>query len=224
MSRKVFPKAFLIGADKNSEWMIDWFLRNYFKHKNETPFVFADFGLSERKRKFVQNHPSILGVMEMENKHEKSWFLKPEAMWFAPIEKCVWLDIDLEVRDNIDDIFDHIVPDKLCMVEDKPWTKRRGEVWHNSGVVGFIHKPKVLREWALKTATGKHNQPGDQEVLHTMLNPIMKVAHIHSMPNMYNVLRIQVEDEYEDEYNGRIKMVHWTGPRGKEIIKSQIDA
>ena len=158
------------------------------------------------------------------NKHEKSWFLKPEAMWFAPIEKCVWLDIDLEIRDNIDDIFEHIVPDKLCMVEDKPWTKRRGEVWHNSGVVGFIHKPKVLREWALKTASGKHDQPGDQEVLHTMLNPIMKVAHIHSIPNMYNVLRIQVEDEYEDEYNGPIKMVHWTGPRGKEVIKSQIDA
>ena len=47
-TRKVFPKAFLIGCDEKTEWMISWFLKNYFKHKNETKFVFADFGLSKR--------------------------------------------------------------------------------------------------------------------------------------------------------------------------------
>ena len=69
-TRKVFPKAFLIGCDEKTEWMISWFLKNYFKHKNETKFVFADFGLSKRMNTFVRNHPSILGVMEMENKQE----------------------------------------------------------------------------------------------------------------------------------------------------------
>lgn len=216
MSRKVFPKAFLIGADKESQWMIKWFLRNYFKHNNETKFVFADFGLSESMKKFVSNHPHILGVMEMENSHDKSWFMKPETMWFAPVEKCIWLDIDIEVKDNIDGMFDLLVPDKLCMVEDKPWTARRGETWYNSGVVGFIHKPKVLREWALKTANKNHNQPGDQEVLHSMLNPITQLTYIHSLPNEYNVLRLQVEN---DNYKGPIKLLHWTGPKGKEKIR-----
>lgn len=221
MSRKVFPKAFLIGADNQSEWMIEWFLRNYFKHKNETKLVFADFGLSERMKKLVNNHPHILGVMEMENKQDKSWFMKPETMWFAPIEKCIWLDIDIEIKDNIDDLFDYLVPNKLCMVEDKPWTKRRGSTWYNSGVVGFIHKPQILKEWALKTANKNHNQPGDQEVLHSMLNPIMQLTHIHSLPNEYNVLRLQVEN---DNYKGPIKMLHWTGPKGKEKIREMINA
>ena len=42
MSRKIFPKAFLIGCDKKSEWMLDWFLKNYKFHANETKLVFAD--------------------------------------------------------------------------------------------------------------------------------------------------------------------------------------
>ena len=222
MSRKVFPKAFLIGCDEKTEWMISWFLKNYFKHKNETKFVFADFGLSKRMNTFVRNHPSILGVMEMENKHEKSWFLKPESMWFAPVEKCIWLDIDIEVRANIDDLFDKLVPDKLNMVEDKPWTKRRGDngVWHNSGVVGWIHKPKILKDWALKTANKNHNEVGDQEVLHSMLNPITQITYINDLPNEYNVLRLQIE---HDDYKSPIKCVHWTGQKGKDRIRKMLD-
>ena len=144
---------------------------------------------------FVRNHPSILGVMEMENKHEKSWFLKPESMWFAPVEKCIWLDLDIEVRANIDDMFDLLSPNQLLMAEDKPWTKRRGETWHNSGVVGWIHKPKILKDWALKTANKNHNEVGDQEVLHSMLNPITKITYVKDLPNEYNVLRLQIEND-----------------------------
>ena len=54
MSRKVFPKAFLIGCDKETNWMISWFLKNYFKHKNETKFVFADFELQGERMKKVR--------------------------------------------------------------------------------------------------------------------------------------------------------------------------
>ena len=45
--------------------------------------------------------------------------------------------VDGEIQ-NIDEIFDLLEPQKLSMVEDKPWSWRRGHVWHNSGVVGFI--------------------------------------------------------------------------------------
>ena len=127
----------------------------------------------------------------------------------------------MEVKGKIDDMFDLLVPNKLCMIEDKPWTKRRGERWFNSGVVGFIDKPRILREWALKTANKNHLEVGDQEVLHSMLNPITQLTYIHELPNEYNVLRLQVE---LDNYKGPKKIIHWTGAKGKERIKEIMNA
>ena len=37
----------------------------------------------------------------------------------------------------------------------------------------------------------------------------------------YNVLRLQIE---RDNYKGPIKMIHWTGPKGKKAIKEMMDA
>jgi hypothetical protein len=105
------------------------------------------------------------------------------------------------------------------MVEDKPWTKRRQEIWHNSGVVGIIDKPIILHQWCQEV----HDNPtvGDQEVLHSMLNPITKLSHIEDLPNEYNVLRLQVE---LDGYKGKKKIVHWTGAKGKDKIRSMMNA
>jgi hypothetical protein len=220
-SRKIFPRAFLIGCDKNTEWMLEWFLKNYKFHANETRLIFANFGVSDRKRTMIQNNALFEGIMDMERKNpnEKTWFMKPETMWFAPVKECIWLDIDIEIKANIDGLFDHLVPGKLNMVRDDPWTKRRGEEWHNSGVVGFIDKPRILKDWALATSSGKHNQVGDQEVLHAMLNPITRIGAINTLPKEYNVLRLDVE---HDNYTGPIRMMHWTGQKGKDRIKEQI--
>ena len=69
-------------------------------------------------------------------------------MLSCPAKKTVWIDLDCQIIDNIDGIFTLLEPNKLNMVEDKPWTKRRKEVWHNSGIVGFIDKPVILTQWA----------------------------------------------------------------------------
>ena len=103
------------------------------------------------------------------------------------------------------------------MVEDKPWTKRRNEVWHNSGIVGFIDKPVILTQWAQQVKAKP--EVGDQEVLHSMLNPITKIGAINDLPNEYNVMRIQTE---LDIYNGKIKVMHWTGKKGKDKIRSML--
>lgn len=215
MTKKIFPKAFLIGCDVNTEWMLEWFLENY-KLYNSTPIVFADFGVSPSVAKMLDNDTLIATRMSMNANRGKNWFLKPESMYFAPVKKCVWLDVDIHIKENIEDIFDLLVPNKLNMVADHFWTSHRGEQWHNSGVVGFIDKPVILREWASAIAKGNHGQVGDQEVLHAMLNPITRIGHINDLPHQYNVLRLDVEN---DNYVGPIKMMHWTGPKGKEAIK-----
>mgnify|MGYP000745167801 FL=1 len=103
------------------------------------------------------------------------------------------------------------------MVEDKPWSWRRGHVWHNSGVVGFIDKPIILRQWVSATKNNK-DQVGDQEVLDKILSPITKISLIKDLPNEWNVLRLQLNDGYK----GNIKIMHWTGQKGKEKIRSML--
>ena len=103
------------------------------------------------------------------------------------------------------------------MAEDKPWTKRRGEMWYNSGVVGFIGKPNILVQWA--NAIHKEQNIGDQEMLHGLLNPITQMANINPLPQKYNVLRLMIEN---DNYNGQISIMHWTGEKGNDRIRSMM--
>ena len=105
------------------------------------------------------------------------------------------------------------------MVKDEPWTKRTEQVWHNSGVVGFIGKPVILHQWYKAVKTRPTVAQGDQEVLHSMLNPITKIKYINDLPNEYNVLRIQTE--VDKDYKGPIRIMHWTGQKGKKIIHNK---
>ena len=104
------------------------------------------------------------------------------------------------------------------MAEDKPWTKRRQEIWHNSGVVGFRYKPQILRAWLEQVKT----LPivGDQEVLHSMLNPITRMTYIEDLPQQYNCLRLEIEDGIDIPNK---KIIHWTGQIGKDHIRSLMD-
>jgi len=86
-----------------------------------------------------------------------------------------------------------------------------------SCVVGFIDKPPILYQWA--KAIRDDPVQGDQEVLHLMLNPITKIKYINDIPNEYNVLRLQTE---LDGYDGNIKVMHWTGAKGKDKIRTML--
>ena len=212
---KSYDKAFLTGCDKNNEWMLEWFVKNYKKH-NSLPLIFANFGVSKPKLEWCRKN--FHAIMDMTKAKERGWFKKPRSMLHSPSKKTVWIDTDCEVLDNLEGIFNKLDHGKLCMVEDKPWTKRRGEIWYNSGVVGFIDKPIILHQWCQLV----HDEPtvGDQETLHSMLNPITQLTYIQPLPNEYNVLRLQVE---LDGYNGKKKIIHWTGRKGKDRIRSMID-
>ena len=37
-----YSNLFITGYDKNNEWMLDWFLKNFSKH-NKTPILTYDF-------------------------------------------------------------------------------------------------------------------------------------------------------------------------------------
>ena len=210
----VYDKAFLTGCDETTEWMLPWFVGHYRKHQS-TPLVFANFGVTPRAHAFMEQQCECM--IDMTQAEEKGWFKKPKAMIACPSLNTVWIDTDCQVMANCDKIFDKIVPNKLLMVEDKPWSKRREEKWHNSGIVGFHKKPNILHQWARQVKLNP--EVGDQEVLHSILNPITKMTFIEDLDNRYNVLRIQVE---MDGHMGPTNIIHWTGQKGKSRIQRMI--
>ena len=42
-----YDKAFLTGCDYKYEWLLPWFFKNYKKYNN-TPLIFADFGVKNK--------------------------------------------------------------------------------------------------------------------------------------------------------------------------------
>jgi len=201
-------KLFITGCDSKTEWMLPWFVENFRKHNPNAELVIFDFGMeSSLYPELRKSHRS----------QDQGWFKKPSAMVKASAlaEKICWLDTDCEVKANIEDVFDYIEPNKLAMVEDVPWSTRRREKWHNSGVVAFTGRPAILDKWVGEVAINP--VAGDQEVLHMLVRSGMnRLIHIKDLPRQYNTLRLDLQDKSQPN---NIKIMHWTGPKGKQYIK-----
>lgn len=203
-SMKSFKEyTYVTGYDSNTEWLLRWFLDNHAKNSNIQCIAY-DF----------DKFKAPVGEV-------KNWFKKPFAMKQAAksYNYVCWLDLDLEIKGPIDEIFDHIQPNKLSMVEDVPWSRRRGEKWHNSGVVAFEHCPNILDEWC--TAVAFNPAVGDQEVLHEIVRGgLRRLIHIHDLPRKFNTLRLDLLDGTAPD---DIRIMHWTGAKGKEHIREMIN-
>lgn len=193
-------KLFITGCDSKTSWMLSWFKENFFKHNPDAELKVFDFN-------------EMSGI---------KWFKKPNAMVEASklADKVVWLDTDIEVRANLDPIFNYIEDNKLLMAIDDPWTIRRQEKWHNSGVVGFQGKPVILHHWSKECKRVTEDMGplfGDQDILHNLVRIGMnRLVHIKDLPKQYNTLRLDLLDNTAPT---DIKCMHWTGRAGKEKIK-----
>lgn len=215
---KSFDKVFLTGCDRNTEWMLPWFLTNYKKH-NRIPIVFANFGVSEQALNVVSS--LCASIIDMTQTNERGWFKKPQAMIEASkiADSVCWIDTDCHILSNLQEVFNAVEPNKLAMVEDLPWSKRHNETWHNTGVVAFAGRPAILDQWA--RAVQQNPKVGDQEVLHNLLRDgIMRLASVTSLPTEYNWLRLMLVDGMDSP---KKKVMHWTGQKGKQKIMELIN-
>lgn len=220
MSSKIYDKAFLTGCDSNTEWMLPWFLDNYHKHNN-LPLILADFGMTKFTLEALKEQKRISAVIDLTKTKEEGWFKKPLSMRNCPSKFTCWIDTDCQVLGDISSVFDHVEDQKIAMVCDRPWTNRSGEIWFNSGIVAFKDKPRILDKWV----QGVKDNPlrGDQETLHyeVLKTPLDSRIYITELPNKYNWLRVQIEN---DNHDSKDKLVmHWTGKKGKDRIKGMMN-
>jgi len=184
-------KAFVTGCDKDYIDILDWFLEGYHKHI-KIPLYIANFGM-------LKKYPNEIMVAT----DDRTWFYKPKAIEKVPADKIIWLDCDIEIKEDISDLFDMLTDDYLMSKDHAVRTDR----WQ-TGIVGIKDK-QVLKKWFDRCEM--RQERGDQEAF----NIIAYDFKINRIPDNYHGLRL-------GKNNDIAKTIHWTGDDGKEIIREKI--
>ena len=184
-------KAFVTGANRDFMDILDWFLEGYQKHI-KIPLYIANFGM-------LKKYPNELMVAT----DDRTWFYKPKAIMQVPATQIIWLDCDIEIKEDLSDMFDMIKDDYLLSKDHAVRTDR----WQ-TGIVGIKDK-QVLNKWFDRCEM--RQERSDQEAF----NKVVHEFKINRLPNEYHGLRL-------GKNNDIAKTIHWTGEDGKEIIRKKI--
>ena len=220
----------LTGCDKNTEWQLPWFIKNFRKFcmGTDCKLAIADFGMT--KEAYTEVVIQADHVIDFEG--EGGWFNKVRLFnqthtIFGEDAKVCWMDTDCEIKRCPHTIFDHIEDNKLSMVVDHPWTQSgspwtpQGNCgpWYNTGVVAYRGRPLILHPWMKECQSGNHR--GDQEALYYILNqdPMKRPVNVVEVSHRYNVLRLDLLQERGPDDPC---IVHWTGQKGNDEIRRQM--
>ena len=205
-------KTFLTGSDHNLQDLIPWWVNCVRTHNPDIHITIADFGLTDGAREWLKNNVDHVITYEM---HPKlAWFLKPQSMIDCPYEYTCWLDLDCEMVAPVPEIFDFPTEDKMALTHD---VVRGPDIWA-VGVNVVKGNPPILIDWARNTINTEER--GDQEVLHKMIQVNREYNNqIIKMPLEYQWLRLSLHQGYDSPDK---KIVHWTGPVGKEHIRKNL--
>ena len=212
-------KTFLTGSDHNLQDLIPWWVNCVRTHNPDIHITIADFGLTDSAKDWVKHN--VNHVIVYERHPELAWFYKPQSMIDCPYEYTCWLDLDCEMVAPVPEIFDFPTEDKMALTQDVV----RGNpdhftamFWWAVGVNVIKGKPQILKDWARNTINT--DLRGDQEVLYKMIQVNQDYNNqIIKMPLEYQWLRISLVNGYDSPNK---KIIHWTGPVGKQHIRENL--
>ena len=202
----------LTGVDSNHEDLLPWWLNNAIKHNSNENIGVWDFGMSSAMREKIQKEYSDVWLsISLEKRKDSGWFYKLHAVIDAPEKRVAWLDVDCEILTNIEDVFDMVPDDMIGLTRD--WV--RGN-WWATGVIVVNGRPDLLYNWNDRLLSGDIR--GDQEALEALVG---KDTHsqIQELPQDYQWLRLSIANGKDSPTK---KVVHWTGPEGKRIIRESM--
>lgn len=214
-------KCFVLAADRNQGDFLCWMLDQL--KDSEFPILVYDLGMDSLHWNIAQlliNGGELIEYDPSYPHEMKAWFYKPDIIrsaHYRGYDIVCWLDNDLEIVGDIEDIFDHAEMNKICLAKD--WAAEGNsliEVW-NSGVILSWEACDALGKWDHEVKSRIHR--GDQEALAMMQHTGNSFRYsIEDLPNKYNWQRLQKKhlDPIPD-----IRMIHWTGPVGKEHIRAR---
>ena len=225
----------LVGSDKTQEWLLPWWWERYSAH-NTLPVAFVDFGMSDEARVWCEARGQRLdapapfalaphtGFAEEKRRRwemrcgetiwhfRAAWFRKPAAFQATPFDITCWLDLDCEVRCNLDSLFGELGPADLAMTPEPGYVQEKddaqgfllpGEVSYNSGVVVFRKEAKILAEWAELARRCNELFISDQ-------NALSRAVYLHEPP--FKELSARWNWSPSVGENKKAYIVHFHGP------------
>jgi hypothetical protein len=219
----------VVATDQGTEWLLPWWWENYSRHHRQA-VAFVDFGMSEEAREWCTERGILVpfagekafvmprdGVgrgkqMQWEKVYGESvwqargaWFKKPLAMLQSPFEKSVWMDLDCEVCQKIDGIFEGIGKGVLGAVK----VEKGGH--YNSGVVVFDNSSLLLQAWAESCLKNHGSVIGDETLLSKIVRsgecPFKEVGREYNWMMGWG-------------YDPQLKVAHWAASWGKLCIET----
>lgn len=252
LTPKIFPamsydKGILIAASHHIEWLLPWFIYTY-QRQNTLPIACVDLGLSPTMRAFCASKGSMItpsipfplittesihpdtknawtqvlgeGMLEV----RKQWFKKVVAFASTPFPLTLWLDIDCEVRANIEPIFSQIGPNiDLALTPEPPALQKGftqlgfclpGEITYNTGVVLYRKESPFLQAWQKEVWQHNALHIGDQEALSRVL--FTQPVPFALLDPLWNWDRGLGE-------NQKAAIFHWHGEKGKRHLAQEIE-
>lgn len=212
----------MTACDSGLEDLMPWWIQNT-RRFTSAPVYVIDLGMTDVAIKMLQGQGARVGSLTpLENMHP--WFNKPWCLEKTETDQTLWLDVDVEVLKPIDDIWDLCHEGKIGLCEDPVMQRQGPEHMYtlNSGVMLLDSVPKkFLKRWQKEIQTNKYR--GDQEALRGMIQfdkmLRQETVELFKLPQEWNWLRLMYMrgEDSEDK-----KMLHWTGPSGKQIIRDKI--
>lgn len=219
------PKGVITGSCRALEWMLPWWWMHYRMHC-EYPVTFFDFGLTDMARQWCEKRGQLKMVSDIalapisdemarhwsarktEDIHtaRQAWFKKPFACLNTPYEETLWIDLDCQVRKNLEPLFSYYEKGFSAVKERE----------YNTGVMAFKKDVPLLQEWADACVTHNGSFRGDQDLLAHLQQTISP------LPQAYNhVIQFVPETGEFTEANPEDFILHWVG-LGKIFIRNEM--
>lgn len=209
----------VIFSTQESEWLIPWFLRNLRRHHSDLPVVLFETDLSTEVLATVEAFKVQIRTYDPSHQFPHPWFHKPFVLQQSPFTRTVFLDLDCEIRTPIPELFQWCDKGIVLGRDLHPMRQYRklfrNDFFFNSGVIGAQRGNPVIDLWCDATRKLFADLRGDQEILNLTL--VEHEIPVIVTPDHYHQMRLDGE-------HPAAKIMHWTGPSGKEIIKAKISA
>ncbi len=208
----------VVGVVGGQEDLVPFFVENYLR-QNSLPILWVDFGVSARCIRLLK---SLGRVLCCSDHRSMGWLRKPFAILQSPFERMIWLDLDIEVKGNLLSYLEMGKSAELMAGEDycNPPAFRKnlpeeavlwdtGVLVVKSGCQLIIDWARLIRESNVKRFTGDHE--AFSLAVHRSGRPVFCIPH------EFHAMRLDPRNLKQD--GGKLTF-HWTGPQGKNVIRS----
>ena len=218
-------RGVVVGCDARAEWLMPWWLERFRKH-NALPVAFADFGMTAAMRGWCAARGALVDITDVPV--ASACLRKPFAILRAPFKEILWLEPDCEVRGPVEPLLAHGRDGHVGLAPAAQGRSVAAEatdgwfamcspdtpIW-DGGIVAVRHGHSVVTDWACELLAKQDRYKGDHEALACV------VAR-----GGYAVNRVPPElafNRHRGPDNGAT-VFHWTGVRGKAILKERFAA